>query len=42
MHMNGTAPLEASSEEVSNSAYSRITVQPQEATENTILLAAIW
>lgn len=34
MHANGTAPLEASSEEASTSAYSRITVQLQEATEN--------
>lgn len=34
MHVNGTAPLEASSEEASTSAYSRITVQLQEATEN--------
>lgn len=34
MHVNGTAPLEASSEEASTSAYSRITVQLQEATES--------
>lgn len=34
MHVNGTAPLEASSEEATTSAYSRITVQLQEATEN--------
>ena len=37
MHVNGTAPLEASSEEASNSAYSIITVQLQEATENESL-----
>lgn len=34
MHGNGTAPLEASPLEASTSAYSRITVQLQEATEN--------
>lgn len=33
MHVNGTAPLETSSEEALISAYSRITVQQQEATE---------
>lgn len=34
MHMNGTAPLEASSEEASTSAYSRMTVLRHDATEN--------
>lgn len=34
MHVNGTAPLEASSEEASNSAYSRMTVLRHDATEN--------
>lgn len=36
MHANGTAPLEASSEEASTSAYSRMTVQLQEASENVL------
>lgn len=34
MHVNGKAPLEASTGEAPPSAYSRITVQLQEATEN--------
>lgn len=37
MHMNGTAPLEASSEEALTSAYLTITVQLQEATENVCM-----
>lgn len=34
MHTNSPAPLEASSEEVSTSAYTRVIVQLQEVAEN--------